>query len=245
MSVYHKPGYFLGLDLGKKRDWTALAVLKQHAVPASRIGRTRYDDDLGTEYRYDLVHLDRWRGRRYLDAAPKVEQVIRQLEQVAHREHFEQTGDGTVAGGDPDISLLVDQTGVGEAVIEMLRAAGLDCIGVTIHGGDAVGKGRNEYRVPKRELVGTLQVLFQNKRLMIAAGLSLAETLVEELDNFRATIKLTTGHDTYGAGDDWRDSAHDDLVLAVAMAAWYGERDVNAPTLRRPTGALAEYLARM
>ena len=28
------------------------------------------------------------------------------------------------------------------------------------------------------------------------------------------------GHDSYGA---WREKAHDDLVLAVAMAVWVGE----------------------
>ena len=37
-----------------------------------------------------------------------------------------------------------------------------------------------------------------------------------------------------GRGREWRDGAHDDLVLAVALAAWYGE---NAPT--PPMGVVA------
>jgi hypothetical protein len=37
-------------------------------------------------------------------------------------------------------------------------------------------------------------------------------------------------HDSYGA---WREGAHDDLVLAVAVAAWYGEH--YSPPLPRPT----------
>jgi len=34
-------------------------------------------------------------------------------------------------------------------------------------------------------------------------------------------INLATGHDSYEA---WREGDHDDLVLAVAMACWTGER---------------------
>jgi hypothetical protein len=50
----------------------------------------------------------------------------------------------------------------------------------------------------------------------------LAETLREELQNFKVTISAG-GHDRYGAGGDalsWREQPHDDLVLAVALAAW-------------------------
>ncbi len=44
--------------------------------------------------------------------------------------------------------------------------------------------------------------------------------LVEELQNFK--LKITTaGNDTYEA---WRESDHDDLVLAAAMAAWLCEK---------------------
>jgi hypothetical protein len=44
---------------------------------------------------------------------------------------------------------------------------------------------------------------------------------VAELDNFQAR-KTAFGNDTFVAGDDWRDGNHDDLVLAVALAAWLG-----------------------
>ena len=48
-----------------------------------------------------------------------------------------------------------------------------------------------------------------------------AATLVQELLNFRVTIDPRTAHDSYAA---WREGMHDDLVLAVAMACWWGER---------------------
>ncbi len=58
--------------------------------------------------------------------------------------------------------------------------------------------------------------------------------LVEELQNFK--LKITTaGNDTYEA---WRESDHDDLVLAAAMAAWYGEKRLwsilKLPPMPRP-----------
>ncbi len=57
--------------------------------------------------------------------------------------------------------------------------------------------------------------------MKIAAALPEAETLLRELEGFRVRISAA-GHDTYGA---WQDGAHDDLVLAVALACWYGEHE--------------------
>jgi hypothetical protein len=53
--------------------------------------------------------------------------------------------------------------------------------------------------------------------------------LKRELTNFKAKISLS-GHDSYGAGDDWRSSKHDDLVLAVALGVWCGEHAAGHPT---------------
>jgi hypothetical protein len=117
-------------------------------------------------------------------------------------------------------SLVVDRTGVGGAVVDLLAEAHLSPIAVTITGGDKVHRdSKTRYSVPKRELVGCLQVLLQTGRLKIASALPEAELLVKELLAFQ--VKITaSAHDTYGA---WREGAHDDLVLALAFATWYGE----------------------
>ena len=74
-------------------------------------------------------------------------------------------------------------------------------------------------RVPKRDLVGVVQVLLQTARLKFAAELPETATLVRKLQNFQ--VKITeAAHGTYGA---WREGAHDDLVLALALAAWTGQ----------------------
>lgn len=207
--TYQLPAYMLGLDLGKKRDYTALAVLRQHPDPGG--------------YRYDLVHLDRWRGRGYRDVIPAINQVVHQLRQVAMEEYLHTYGYTRPGEGEPMISLVVDQTGVGEAVIEDLRAAGLGFQGIVIHGGDTVSRMDGGYRVPKRELVSIAEVLLQNHRLQIGKALPLADVLVQEMQAFKASTKLTTGHTSYAADESWRENPHDDTVLAVALAAWYGE----------------------
>jgi hypothetical protein len=38
---------------------------------------------------------------------------------------------------------------------------------------------------------------------------------------FRIKMNVATGHESFGA---WRERDHDDLVLAVALACWLGEK---------------------
>ena len=94
---------------------------------------------------------------------------------------------------------------------------------MTIHGGDTQSEdpASGSYRVPKRDLVGGLQVLLQSGRLKIARYLEHAETLKSELLNFRVKINIATAHDSYQA---WREGDHDDLVLATALACWEATR---------------------
>jgi len=117
--------------------------------------------------------------------------------------------------------LVVDQTGAGRPVVDLFREAGLDPAGVTITGGDAKGRDGRDYRVPKKDLVSTVQALLQTGRLRFAEGLAMADVLTEELQNFRAKINVGTGHASF---EHWRERDHDDVVLALALACWYGER---------------------
>jgi hypothetical protein len=119
-----------------------------------------------------------------------------------------------------DTILVVDATGVGRPVVDMLRQQRLAPIAITITGGDAVTYD-NGWRVPKRDLVAAVQVLLQSERLKFAERLPMVPALVQELTAFRVKIDPLTAHDSYGS---WREGAHDDLVLAVAIAAWYGQR---------------------
>jgi hypothetical protein len=79
---------------------------------------------------------------------------------------------------------------------------------------------RGGFRVPKLDLVSSVQLLLQTSRLKVAASLLEAETLRRELLNFRVKIDPKTASDSYS---HWREGMHDDLVLATAMTCWYRE----------------------
>jgi hypothetical protein len=64
-------------------------------------------------------------------------------------------------------------------------------------------------------------VLYQAGKIKIAKEIKHADTLVNELLNFKVKISAS-GHDSYEA---WREGVHDDLVLSVALACWYHEKE--------------------
>ena len=74
---------------------------------------------------------------------------------------------------------------------------------------------------PKQASIGILQVLLQCQRLKFAPSLAEAPVLIHELHNFRVRINPQRAHGSY----EHREGKHDDLILAVAVTAWYGERE--------------------
>lgn len=126
---------------------------------------------------------------------------------------------------------IVDATGVGRPVVDLLRKEGVSVIPVTITGGsEETSDGLGGYRVPKRDLVSLLQVLLQSGRLLLAEGLPEVRALVDEMLTFQ--VKITeAANDVYGA---WREGQHDDLVLALALAVWYSEKYGRAGDPRKP-----------
>lgn len=119
-------------------------------------------------------------------------------------------------------ALVLDATGVGRPVVDMLLQQRIYPVSVLITAGttttqDVVGF----WHVPKRDLVGALQVLLQTRRLRVAGQLPYAKALVDELLAFRVKVNTATGGDSYEA---WRERDHDDMVLSVALACWYGLR---------------------
>lgn len=192
--------YLLGLDLGQTKDFTALAVLERHAPAQS-----------GAKPEYALRHLRRFPlGTAYTEIVPAVA-ALRSSEPLRQA------------------PLVVDQTGVGRAVVDMLRQNTSGVLAVTITGGHAATHAEDgSYHVPKKELITSLQVVMQGRRLQIARSLPDAATLVRELQQFQ--VKITAAaHETFGV---WRDGQHDDLVLAVALACWWSELN---PAFEAPT----------
>jgi hypothetical protein len=203
--------YVAGLDLGQARDYSALCVVE--ATP------TRHQFDVeGTEPELRLP-ID----RRVTVEGPPVALALRGLERYELATPYPKVVEhvaGRVRALPGRRILGVDATGVGAAVVDMFTAIGVPLAAVTITGGDAVQAEGHHWRVPKRDLVHALLVALQQGRFTYATRLALAPTLVQELTAFQLKITAATGHDTYEA---WREGAHDDLVLAVAIASWLAE----------------------
>ena len=125
---------------------------------------------------------------------------------------------------------MIDATGVGAPIADMFRQKQLSFLPVIITGADQVSSDQRAVRVPKRDLISTLQVLLQTKKLKIAGSLPEAQILIEELLNFQVKISVT-GHDSYGA---WREGTHDDLILATSLACWASEKKLLPSGLRNP-----------
>ena len=90
--------------------------------------------------------------------------------------------------------MVVDQTGVGRAVVDLMRQAIGWVVPVTITGGHAATVTEDHsFHVPKKELVTCLQVLMQSRRLRIARQLHEAAVLVRELQQFQVKITARQG----------------------------------------------------
>ncbi len=86
---------------------------------------------------------------------------------------------------------------------------------VVTTGGREVSGNRAGWSVPKGELVSKLQALLHSGGLRIAASFPDAAVLARELRDFR--VRFTgSGNATFNT----REGAHDDLVLALALAVF-------------------------
>lgn len=185
--------FFIGLDLAMVQDFTALCLVEMVQFSELIYHHVRYlmRFPLGTLY-------------------PVIIEDIKQLLETPELKNEKNK-----------VKLLVDATGAGRPVVDMLRAAKLRPSPVIITAGNVATYEHGFWHVPKRDLVSTLQVLLQTGRLKFAEEIPETQTLIDELLAFQVKIS-TDGRDTYG--NDWRQNPHDDMVLALALACWYGER---------------------
>jgi hypothetical protein len=214
-------GFYAGLDLGQAAEYTALAVVEKGE-----------EETLAETWEtfLHLRHLERYELRTpYPKIAEHVATLMRDERLIAKRYD---------AWGEPIYhewaELLVDQTGVGKAVTDLFKSKGLRFKAVTITAGEHAHYEGGSHRVPKGDLVAALEVPFQTGALTIAEGLALGGVLRKELLNFKRKVNLKIASDSY---EHWRESDHDDLVLAAALACWGATRRKGAlQVMRKPAG---------
>ena len=156
----------------------------------------------GPYVRYEARHLQRWPlGTSY----PRLVEAV-----------------GTLLARAPLVGqcrLVIDETGVGAAVADMFREAGIPYIGIIITGG--VGWHRESGRrwhVSKHLLVSEVQKFLSSEAIGISRHLPVAEVLREELRNFRVHVSKSA-NEMYEA----REGSKDDIVLSLAVALFAAE----------------------
>lgn len=207
---------YVGLDLGQTQDPSALVLLERPVWYCDP-----FTGDTGWRT------LDHVQSLRFAELSRRSEELhVRALRRYPLGTTYTTivADVGRLLGTLPypqQTALLIDWTGVGRPVFDMFVDAGLNPIGISIHGGDKVIPVDGGFRTPKRDLVGAVKSLLSRYALKFAADLPLLDVLRGELENFHYKLDPLTSHDSYSA---WRENLHDDTVLAVAIAAWFAER---------------------
>lgn len=199
--------YFFAVDLGTMQDYTAISIIERtpRKIISNQLPDSQRAKDEKPKYAavYIMRHLERLPlGMDYPTIVDKIKGMM------THERLSRQT------------ALIVDATGAGTPILQMMQQASLSPIGVTITGGSVVTTGNVGYNVPKSELVSALNLVFQSRRIKIPTALKLKAEFLKELERFKVTMS-NVGVNTYEAAVA---SVHDDLVLSVSMAIWYAEK---------------------
>jgi hypothetical protein len=195
--------FYIGVDLGQKHDHTAVAIVERPERVSENQQRI-YNALAPLPWELRVRRVQRvMLGTPY----PRVVEMIREI-----------TRERLIKG---DCAVVVDGTGVGAPVIDMLRAADLGCeiTAVTITGGERQsGKGSSWVSVPKKDLISAVQLALEKGELRIARRMGDVMTLVREL------VDVQISGTRIGAA---RAGEHDDLVIALALACWRARRPRN------------------
>jgi hypothetical protein len=152
-----------------------------------------------------LIRIEADGPRRHVTHALRLERTA----------YAEQIGSLAPALGDLD-RLGVDATGVGDPVVEMIRAAlpQVTLVPVVITGGTVARLGDDgRWSVPKAALVGAIREAMGLGYLTVSPQAPGRDDLRSELAAFAATQSGRSTRIEASAG-------HDDLVLALAIALW-------------------------
>ena len=193
--------FYIGVDLGQAQDHTAIAVIERAEVISSE------RDPLTWSFRTNtLFHV---RHAQRIPLGSPYPEVVEHVQRLASREPLK-----------GHVQVIVDATGVGAPVVDLLRRGGLGCpvVPVLITSGDIESSDGVRYRVPKRDLLAGLQVAFQKRRLGLSAEMPAVPLIVEELRGMRVRMS-EDGHERISG------RRHDDLVLALSLAWWRARRE--------------------
>jgi hypothetical protein len=194
--------YCIGMSIGQYNQWTGLIVIE-----------CTLSEEFKNQYVYHIVKAERFPpGTLYPDIVARMKIIDNTLTEGKLRNHRR---------------WVMDITGIGEAISKQLKNGGVYVESeIVITAGNTAIKDENKPRrwnVPKKDLMGVLQVTLPVGRLKIARGIADEEIIKDELHSFKeSAVKLKSGHEM--EDELWRERVNDDYVLAVSVAVWDWER---------------------
>lgn len=195
----------IGVDLGQSMDFTAIAVTEQTESEGKPAFLCRAIERLPL-------------GTPYTHVADRVAFIMSDLRNRSDAEE---------AGGKPGYRLecVVDRSGVGAAVMDLLRERGVrPLVEVVIVGGDTVTeRDGNRISMGKVHLVTRMKILQEQRRLKLPPTEE-ARLFADELKDYRVDI-TQAGNQTFSA----RSGKHDDIIIAVALSTGTGLKSHAVP----------------
>src|SRR5215212_3094238 len=205
----------VGVELGARMENTAISITERVYVP--------------TGERFIASYHDHGHGRERLRAREKValEYRVRHLERrsppVRYKGVAERVAELVGAVGECVVAMDLTRTGrpvhtlimgtVHEATKDTRTGVSQCPITVTGEYGAVSHSPDVGWLVPRRDLVPSALLLFEQEQLKIAEGLDLARTLTQEFMDFKPKAPK-------GEPEGWRRAKNHDLVLAVERSVW-------------------------
>lgn len=203
--------YVIVWDIAKQNDASAIQVYR------------RTPDFVGDHnqrvFTYsDLIWQTLWEQVSYIE---QVERVYNLAESDKMKNNHE---------------LLLDGTGVGQAVADLARAKGLSLIEIIFSGGikpQPLYMGDNDKRfgtnmdlkimrgwsVPKVDMIDAAKVMMEQHRIRIADGIPYGDKFKTQLLHFQGKVN-EKGHMQYGNDAE---AQHDDLVATFLIYCWWAK----------------------
>lgn len=206
------------VDLAKKRDYTTIQIYRD--TPEVR----HYPIESGRSPQVinwmDLTYQARMQGVRYTEQSKMIRELLKRTNLLNNTQ------------------LIVDGTGVGEAVVDIMREDGLMPLPIVSTGGTNVNpvyadfgkvfggsstqlRGAQvlkEMTVPKDDMVHAGMIVLEQGRLRIAENLKHVDDFRKQMARFKGKFNDKSGRTKYENDDD---TTHDDFVVTFLLASWW------------------------
>ena len=222
--------YTLVWDVAKQNDATVIQIYRRTPEFIGERNQRMFVYN-------DLIWQTMWEQVPYTEQVERVYTLL-EGEQLKNNNH-----------------LLLDGTGVGQAVADIARAKTLQPLEIVFSAGAKEqplymggadrrfggGMEMNVLRgwsVPKVDMIDAAKVMMEQNRIRVAPDIPYEAMFKQQLLHFQGRVN-EKGHTTYGNDEI---AKHDDFVAAFIMAQWWFRRcEAETKALERPVKKQTEY----